>query len=178
MFGARDVVWSVVLGVLGLLALQSYPILRAERYVERDATMAFQDAFAGRRMVDGTIIERPGGGGVRTETMASPIDFVTFRVLAEHATWNGSQIELVVHHVVGFDRTRDDSNLVHDVHIKVSKDGSRLRYDHFQVRGEPPVPQPILGNPWAPLMIASSGGKGPSPWDKNDVERPVAEPYE
>jgi hypothetical protein len=173
----RDAVWGLVFGVVLVLALQSYPLLRAERFVERDAKLAFREAFAGRRMVDGTLIERPGGGG-NTLPTAAPIDFVSFHILAEHVSWHGREAELVVHHVIGFDRTRDDANLVHDVHVKVAKHGSQLRYEHFQVRGHPARPLPIVGNPWTPLMVNDEAGGGRRPYDPNQIAPPSVDSWD
>lgn len=152
MIRVRDVVWGVLFGIVLVLALQTYPLTQAENFVERDAKLAFLEAFQGRRMRDGTIIKLPTVSSVPVDSMAGTIDFRSLRFLAERVTWNGKHIELVARHVVGFDRMREDTNIVHEVHVKLSRDGSRFVYEHFEVRGKPPLPTPVVGNPWLPLL--------------------------
>ncbi len=170
MVGVRDVVWGISLGVVGVLLFQSYPLLRAEQFVQKDAKLAFLEAFQGRRMIDGTLVQLPAGGAVPVDPMAQPIDFVNLNIVAEHTTWNGGETQLVLHHVLSFDRMRPDTNRVLDVYVKLMMDGAHFRYEHFQVRGQPPLPLPIGGNPWLPLLRSEAGNGLPPTHPKRIVE--------
>jgi hypothetical protein len=154
-FGPRDVVWGLLLGVGGMLLVQSLPLWRAEQHVEEQALHAFLEAYTGAQMIDGTIIKPRGAAGARIDTATPHIHFRTIRKVAERVSWNGARVELVYRHVIGFDRARPELNLTHEVYVRLKRVDDQLRYMHFQVRGEPPMPLPIADNPWLALLVRS-----------------------
>lgn len=158
MIRTRDAVLGIALGVVLALALQTYPLMQAVDFIERDATLAFQEAFQGRRMTDGTIVTLPANPAVHVDPTVAPIEFHNVQFVAKHVSWDGQSIALVARDVVGFDRMRQDLNPVHEVYVTLTREGSRFRYDRFELRGQPPLSAPIVGNPWLPLLHQVSGG--------------------
>ena len=144
MFGARDVVWSVVICAAMTLLFQCRPAWNARRAVERDAYDAFLEAYKGQRELDGDVIA-PAGGGVHIDPLASPVTHRRFEILADRVSWAGNKAELVALHVV--ELAAEPASTV-EAHVKLEKRGSRWVYTQFEVRDRGPIDDLESDNPW------------------------------
>ena len=144
MFGARDVVWSVLICTLLTVFFQCRPVWNARRTLERDAREAFLEAYKGHRELDGDVIA-PAGHGVQSDPLASVITHRRFEIIADRVSWAGNKAELVALHVV--ELAGDPTETV-EAHVKLEKRGSRWTYTHFEVRDVGLIPEPGIGNPW------------------------------
>jgi hypothetical protein len=145
MFGARDVVWSVLICAVMTVLFQCRPVWNARRTLERDAREAFLEAYKGRRELDGDVIAPDGHRGVQLDPMAAPVTHRRFEILADRVSWAGTKAELVALHVV--ELGAEDTEKV-EAHVKLEKRGSRWVYTHFDVRDVGPLGDPGSGNPW------------------------------
>jgi hypothetical protein len=143
MFGARDVVWSILICAALTLVTQCRPEFSARTFLERESQAAFDQAYAGRRFIDGEIIA--GGGGAHVDPMAPAVLSRRFEIKAAQLNWTGDRAEFVVRHsiqLVGSDASQD-------IHLRLEKHGARWVYTLFEVRGRSPLADPDRENPFA-----------------------------
>lgn len=144
-FGARDMVWSVVICAAALVYVQCRPAWSARRFIEREAEVGFQQAFARHRFVDGELITTVGKGA-HLDPLAPVVTVHDVDITAERLAWNGKSADFVVRHRI---ELQDDTDASMEVHVRIEMRGSSWVYTLFEVRGAGELPQPNADNPWA-----------------------------
>lgn len=154
MLATRDIVWGLLLGVIGMLLVQSVPLMRAEAHVDAQVREAFIHVYRGSQTLDGAVI-KPEDSQVHVDPNAPRIRFRRLTKLAEHVSWNGTEVELVYRHMLGVGDADSTQNLEQEVHLRLSKVDGELHYTHFHARGQNPLSTPIADNPWIELLAAA-----------------------
>lgn len=149
MFGARDVVWSLLICAALTLLVQCRPAWSARRFIERESSAGFQEAYAGRRFVHGEVISAPGKGA-HLDPMAPLVTTRQLHIEAERMSWKGDRAEFVVRHAIALQGlTSAGDDVSQDIHVQIERQGPRWVYTLFEVRGRGPLDAPNDGNPWA-----------------------------
>jgi hypothetical protein len=157
MFGARDVVWSLAICAALTLLVQCRPVWSARRFIERESTNGFREAYAGRRYLSGEVIV-PQSGGAHLDPMAPMVLLRRLEISAERTSWTGDKAEFVVRHLIqlqGVDPAGDDAS--QEIHVQIEKRGGSWFYTLFEVRGRGTVADPNERNPWAVALEAADG---------------------
>jgi hypothetical protein len=154
--GPRDLIWAVLI-CLGLnYYLHTRPLGQARSFMERESLEGFRRAFIGHKFLTGELIMPQAGGKVFEDTHSSPVNTRQLDVQAEELAWDGRRAEFVVRHLVTVvDGTPEGTDVGHQVHVTLEKDGGDWHYGQFQVLGQPAQALGD-GNPWEAALAAAA----------------------
>jgi hypothetical protein len=149
---ARDILWGFAICAALVYFLQVRPVQSATELIDRDAELAFREVYAGRRFVNGDLIEPPSGKPRLADNGSMPVRYRRLTVISDRPSWHGRRAELIVTHNISFGGGIVGEPSNHEVRISLVQADGTWQYTQFQPRGETAYDLTTIDQPWLKLL--------------------------